>query len=136
MKSYELYKYEHKHIFKCVKCGRKEWSQKDINNHFKDSYDYLTCDKCEKQFVTISATHKHAYEHTEKASLNTCKDCGKTFPFPSQLQTHRKVHLTALEHHCIRCNKSFKKQWRTCQTPKCTLRKNLVMYKRGLSVQN
>ena len=59
-KLYELYKYKRKRIFKCIKCGQTERSQKDINKHFKDSHGYLLCDKYDKQFVTISAMCKHA----------------------------------------------------------------------------
>ena len=51
---------------------------------------------------------KHAYEHFDKVDKFKCADCNKAFPFESQLHTHRKVHLSALEHHCICCKKSFK----------------------------
>ena len=38
-----------------------------------------TCDKFGKNCNTISALPKHSYDHTEKAKLNPCTDCGKHF---------------------------------------------------------
>ena len=80
----------------------------------------------------MSALKKHAYDHTDKGKAFQCQDCIKLFPFASQLKSHRKVHLSALEHHCIHCNKSYKshgelvkhqnvhsgKQWK-CQHDGC-----------------
>ena len=82
-KSYELYKYKHKRVFKCLKCGHTESSQKHINTHFKNTHGYLVCDNCDKQCNTISALRKYSYEHTEKASLNPCKDPCKDQVKPS-----------------------------------------------------
>ena len=50
----------------------------------------------------------HLYDHSERAKKNLCEDCDKQFPFPSQLKTHRKVHLTAKEHECQQCFKRYK----------------------------
>ena len=92
----------------------------------------LKCLHCEKVCNTLLALRKHLYMHTVKADKFSCEDCGKSYPFPSQLKLHRKVHLTALEHHCLKCDKSFKnkgelikhqnvhsgKKWR-CQRDGC-----------------
>ena len=56
-KSYELYKYKHKCLFKCLKCRHTESSLKHINIHFKNTHGYLVCDNCDKQCNTISALY-------------------------------------------------------------------------------
>ena len=66
------------------------------------------CSICSKHCKTISAMRMHEYEHGDIHDCNKCVDCGKGFPFASQLKTHRKSHLTALEHQCGKCNKWFK----------------------------
>ena len=45
------------------------------------------------------------YEHGDKQDKDKCVDCGKGFAFASQLKSHCKTHLTALEHQCGKCNK-------------------------------
>ena len=39
--TYELYKYKHNHIFKCMKCDKHENSEKDINNHYRERHGKL-----------------------------------------------------------------------------------------------
>ena len=105
---YELFKYKRECVFRCLKCNTMDKTQKAINEHFKTTHGTLTCGACDKVCNTMSAFHKHAYEHSDRAKIFTCKDCDKGFPFMSQLKAHRKVHLMALKHHCIKCNKSYK----------------------------
>ena len=106
--SYELYKYKHDRIFKCTGCKHTEKTQKLINQHYHSVHGLLKCPNCDKVCKTLSALSKHLYLHTAKAEKFSCEDCDKSYPFPSQLKSHRKVHLTALEHHCLKCDKSFK----------------------------
>ena len=68
----------------------------------------LKCIKCDKSCLTVSAFHKHMYEHSSYANNFSCADCNKSYPFANQLKNHRKIHLTALEHGCIHCQKWFK----------------------------
>ena len=107
-KSYELFKYKRKRIFKCLNCDFTGTSEKVINQHFRDTHGLLTCLDCGGKFNTVSALRKHCYDHTDQANTHVCKDCKKSFAFPSRLKSHRKTHLTALEHHCLHCEKSFK----------------------------
>ena len=130
--TYELVKYKRSHVFKCLQCAHTETSQKRINCHFPESHGLLECPTCGKRCNTISALKNHAYDHSDKSHKHACKDCDHAFPFQSQLKSHRKVHLVALEHHCIHCNKSYKssgelvkhqsvhsgKKWK-CQHPDC-----------------
>ena len=76
-----------------------------------EQHGLLECPNCGKMCNTISALKKHAYEHSGKSGKYACKDCDHAFCFPSQLKSHQKVHLIALEHYCIHCNKSYKSSW-------------------------
>ena len=104
---YELYRYKRKRIFKCSKCDQREPSEKLINNHYCIHHGKLRCDKCGSFFNTFSALRKHSYEHKNIPDKNRCIDCGKGFPFASQLAAHHKKHLKGLEHHCVKSPKSF-----------------------------
>ena len=109
--AYELIKQKWLRVFKCSSCDKTERSQHKINEHFRENHGPICCGTCSKHFNTVSAMCKHAYEHSEIVNKFPCNDCKKSYQFASQLKTHRKVHLTVLEHHCIKCTKSFK-NWR------------------------
>ena len=107
---YELFKYKCECIFRCLKCTVTKKTQKGINEHFKTTHGTFTCGACDKVCNTMSAFRKHAYEHSYRAKKFSCANCNKGFPFMSQLKAHRKVHLMALEHHYLKCNKSYKNE--------------------------
>ena len=107
-KSYALFKYKRRHVFKCLECDHTGNSQKDMNTHYRKLHGLLTCATCDNKFNTISVLWKHEYEHSERANKHPCDDCDKSFPFSSMLKSHCKVHLNALEHHCLHCPKSYK----------------------------
>ena len=86
-------------------CEQTETSQQHINKHHHEEHGLLSCDICQKTCNTVSALRKHCYEHSDKVNRFPCQDCNKSFPFKSQLKSHRKVHLSALEHHCLLCKK-------------------------------
>ena len=69
-KSYKLYKYKCKQVFKCIKCRHTKGSKKHINIDFKNTHGYLVCDNSDKQCNTISAMCKHAYAHTQTTLIN------------------------------------------------------------------
>ena len=131
-KSFELIKRKRSRVFKCTMCDTTEKSQQCINNHFRQAHSLLSCETCNKTCNMVSALRKHMYEHSDIATKYKCKDCTKGFPFESQLKSHHKIHLTCLEHQCIRCQKSYKskgkltkhlvthanKSWK-CQSPGC-----------------
>ena len=107
-KSFELIKRKCSRVFKCTRCDTTEKSQQHINNHFRQVHGLLSCETCDKTCNTVSALRKHMYEHSDIATKFKCKDCAKGFPFESQLKSHHKIHLTCLEHQCIRCHKGYK----------------------------
>ena len=68
----------------------------------------MSCPECGKTSVTLSGYQMHLYDHSERANKYSCDNCDKRFPFPSQLKTHRKVHLSSKEHECQQCFKRYK----------------------------
>ena len=84
--------------FQCTDCDTVCKSQGALNQHFLSNHGNLKCSMCDQQCKTISAMRMHEYEHRNKDDFESCEDCGKSFPFESQLKVHRKSHLTALEH--------------------------------------
>ena len=50
-KSYELFKYKRKRIFKCLNCHFTRKSQKMINQHFRDHHGLLNCMNCSSSSI-------------------------------------------------------------------------------------
>ena len=102
------HKYRRKRKFSCDKCDFTDSSQGGLNTHYLDKHGKLSCPECGKNSVTLSGYRMHLYDHSERANKYSCDDCDKRFPFPSQLKTHQKVHLTSKEHECQQCFKRYK----------------------------
>ena len=105
---YELFKYKRSRVFKCLSCDTTKTSQRKINEHYRLKHGNLKCELCDKICLTVSSLRKHMYSHSDKANKHPCADCNKSFPFASELKSHRKTHLEGLEFHCLHCKKSFK----------------------------
>ena len=101
-------KYPWDRNFSCTNCDVTCRSQGELNQHFLDTHGAFVCSICDKKCKTISTMHMHKYEHGDRSNFKKCDDCEKSFLFESQLKTHRKIHLTALEHQCTKCSKWFK----------------------------
>ena len=96
---------KHSRKFPCEKCDFAGTSQGELNTHFLDNHGQLVCNKCSKNYATISAYRKHLYEHSDHAKKHPCADCNRSFLFASQLKNHCKLHLSVPEHGCIHCQK-------------------------------
>ena len=107
-KHHGLKKFKRERNFKCKLCDFCGCSQKELNEHFLSNHGLLTCEVFGKKYNTLSGYRMHLYEHSDKERTKPCEDCGKTFVFESHRKSHRKVHLTALEHMCMKCPKVFK----------------------------
>ena len=102
------WKYRRERKFLCDACNFTDSSQGGLNAHYLDNHGKLCCSTCGKKCAMLSGYRMHLYNHSEHAKKYPCEDCDKQFPFPSQLKTYRKVHLTTKEHECQQCFKRYK----------------------------
>ena len=92
--------------FYCIKCDVVEPSLKELNDHFRNTHDWVHCHNCGKPFPTPSALSKHMYTHGAK--LLQCEQCDKQFPFESQLTSHMISHDEEGQFACDQCPKKLK----------------------------
>lgn len=92
--------------FKCKFCTVVRYSQKDLNNHHKQTHGKLNCPDCDEVYDTPSGLHRHSYRH--KKLKFKCSKCGDKFPFQSQLDDHLIKHSDKRVHKCNTCTKKFK----------------------------
>ena len=92
--------------FKCKFSDAVEHSQKDLNNHHKQSHGRFSCPDCDEVYDTPSGLHRHSYRHKELKFK--CSKCGDKFPFQSQLDDHLIKHVDKRAHSCASCTKKFK----------------------------
>ena len=108
------YKLKRKHRrtrkFRCGKCDQSFESQRDVNNHFKNTHPPVKCDFCDRSFACPASMLKHRYSHYE--TMMECDICGKGFQFQSQLSEHRRIHQAIGDWVCFKpgCGKRFKRE--------------------------
>ena len=95
-----------KRNFYCIKCDVVESSMKELNEHFRNTHDWVHCHNCGKPFPTPSALAKHMYTHG--SNLLQCDQCEKQFPFESQLASHKISHDEEGQFPCDQCPKIMK----------------------------
>ena len=88
-----------KRSYKCQKCGKKERSMHDLNEHHQKSHPPLLCSDCNKVFNIPSTFQLHLYEHQKKKIA--CETHGQTFSFKGQLEQHKIIHHTIKTHRCM-----------------------------------
>ena len=95
--------------FKCITCGDKHWSIKDLNAHYRKSHETYMCEVCSRDFSSPLSMKKHMYTH--RIQQYNCTRCEKSFPFKSQLDSHMDVHTATSRLYCTepKCSSSF---WR------------------------
>ena len=93
----------------CDMCGKKFQSSTTFIEHYKITHPTLKCKDCEKVYNNPLSLQKHHYVHSSQEKQEKCENCGRTFPFASQLADHRKSHLKQWPHVCshIGCGKDF-----------------------------
>ena len=97
---YGLSKTHHKkRSYKCQKCGKRENSVHDLNEHHRVSHPPLLCTDCNKVFNVPSTFQLHLYEHQKKNIV--CETCGQSFSFKGQLEQHKIIHHTIKTHKCM-----------------------------------
>ena len=100
-----------KHVCAVPLCRVTKKSYAALNAHYKDTHPKLICAICNKMFALPASLRKHSYTH--KATDWTCRRCGKSYPFQSQLQAHKLSHGRHPENKCIYpgCNKTYTYIW-------------------------
>ena len=95
--------------FKCITCGDRHWSIKDLNAHYRKSHEAYMCEVCSRDFSSPLSMKKHMYTH--RIQQHNCAKCEKSFPFKSQLDSHMDVHTATSRLYCTepKCSSSF---WR------------------------
>ena len=93
--------------FKCITCGEKYWSVKDLNAHYKQSHESFMCDVC-FQKLQQSLIFEEAHVHSQSAQ-HKCDGCANSFPFQSQLDSHMDVHTIETRLYCTepKCSSLF-----------------------------
>ena len=106
-------------------CGNKFPSSTAFIEHYKVTHPLLKCQDCDKIYNNPLSLQKHRYVHSEKEKLEECENCGRTFPFASQLADHQKSHLKHCPHVCSHpgCGKDFTHRY-DLHKHECTHRKN------------
>ncbi|XP_034552814.1 zinc finger protein 623 [Notolabrus celidotus] len=128
-KLYLLHKCEPKRIH-CVACLREFFSQKDFQQHKKDTGcwgnqgpkgDEIRCLECGQMFDTLDELKKHAGAHQR---VLKCAECGKGFRSALLLMSHMGGHAGKSPCLCQSCGLGFPHQQnynghlKTCgQTP-------------------
>ena len=98
---------QHDILLQCPICLKTETTQKACIYHILSQHpDYrFMCSTCSKQFSTFYAKYRHKKEHSEPAHI--CTECGKAYPFNSELERHMGVHTQILPFGCDLCDKRF-----------------------------
>ena len=86
--------------YRCQKCGKKEMSVHDLNEHHRTNHPPLLCTECNKVFSVPSTFQVHQYEHQKQEKI-PCNICGRLFSFQGQLEQHKIVHRTIRTHKCM-----------------------------------
>ena len=106
-RSFTLKKTKRHRKYRCKLCIEVLDSAHLLTVHHQQKHGILYCDECNKAFNNPTSLVRHKYQHKE---LRFHCNCGASFAFHSQLQTHSIAHRRHASHRCVypNCNKSFK----------------------------
>ena len=91
-------KYKWKWYYKCPVCVKRFSSQGDLNDHYRQKHDQVSCSHCKQSFKMPSTLIRHMYIHAKPCFH--CR-CGKEFYFKSDLTIHKVTHKRIMNHICV-----------------------------------
>ena len=97
-KEYGLIKCKKARKITCPMCKHGAYSQADANKHYCLSHPPIKCSKCPQLFNNLCSLQRHFYSHQELRFL--CRNCGKSFPFESDLAAHHTKYRRHPGHMC------------------------------------
>ncbi|XP_055537209.1 zinc finger protein 83-like [Wyeomyia smithii] len=94
-------------IYTCKLCGKSYTKTvMKINNHLKNHFKEIKCDRCDLKFVNESQLKTHYVVHTGIRQYK-CEFCGKDFLHKNNLTQHLKLHRNEQNFACEFCGKLF-----------------------------
>ncbi|XP_043530790.1 P43 5S RNA-binding protein-like isoform X2 [Chiloscyllium plagiosum] len=112
LKKHMIYQHGNKEYFKCSSeaCGKTFKKNRDLKTH---CYEHVKepafeCQKegCKMKFKTPNERKVHERKHNGyPCGFEECQLVATTW---TQLQKHRKIHPSSVEHCCANCEKKFK----------------------------
>ncbi|XP_053698248.1 zinc finger protein 83-like [Sabethes cyaneus] len=94
-------------IYTCKLCGKTYTKTvMKINNHLKNHFKEIKCDRCDLKFVNDSQLKTHYVVHTGIRQYK-CEFCGKDFLHKNNLTQHLKLHRNEQNFACEFCGKLF-----------------------------
>ena len=102
-------KYKCKRYYKCPICAKRLSSQGDLNDHYRQKHDQVSCSHCKQSFKPLTGSStliRHMYTHAKPRFH--CR-CGKGFYFKSDLTIHKVTHKRIKNHICVHpgCGHSY-----------------------------
>ena len=97
-KEYGLIKHKKARKITCPMCKHGAYSQANANKHYRLSHPPIKCSKCPQVFNNPCSLRWHFCSHQELRF--PCRNCGKSFPFESDLATHRTKYRRHPGHMC------------------------------------
>ena len=60
-----IHKYKCKRYYKCPVCAKRFSSQGDLNDHYRQKHDQVSCSRCKQSFKMPSTLIRHMYTHAK-----------------------------------------------------------------------
>ena len=98
-KQYGIIKRKKARKITCPMCKHGAYSQAEANKHYHLSHPPIKCSKCPQVFNNPCSLRRHFYSHQDWNF--PCRNCGKNFPFESDLAAH---HMKYRRHPGYMCN--------------------------------
>ena len=86
-KQYGIIKRKKARKITCPMCKHGAYSQAKANKHYRLSHPPIKYSKCPQLFNNPCSLRRHFYSHQDRNF--PCRNCGKNFPFESDLAAHR-----------------------------------------------